>query len=168
MKCPVCSTEMVQKDFGADVDVCANGCKGIWFDQHELRKLDEKNEGLGNALEEALRYPRNNAGSRGQIACPKCSMPMQTHKYRNAQEVNVDECYGCGGFFVDSGELTEMRDYQMSDAQVTAYIDNLTNAIPEYAQAAKDLNAKQERVESIQKFTKFLTVSYWRKKFVPS
>ena len=60
MKCPVCSKEMVQENFGVNVDVCENGCKGIWFDQGELRRLDENNEGLGAALEQALRYPRSN------------------------------------------------------------------------------------------------------------
>ena len=53
MKCPVCGKEMVQENFGVNVDVCENGCKGIWFDQGELRMLDENNEGLGAALENA-------------------------------------------------------------------------------------------------------------------
>lgn len=165
MKCPVCNKEMVQENFGVNVDICENGCKGIWFDQGELWMLDEKDEGLGAALEAALRFPRDNAGKRGQIKCPKCSSSMQTHRYKNAQEVNVDECYNCGGFFLDSGELTELRNNHMTDAQVSAYADKIINSIPEYAQAMKDLEAQRKRVESIQKFTKFMTIGYWRKKF---
>jgi hypothetical protein len=47
MNCPVCSKAMVEKDFGGvRVDVCQDGCKGIWFDWMELIKLDEQNEGL--------------------------------------------------------------------------------------------------------------------------
>src|SRR5438876_1143343 len=99
MKCPACKQEMINKDFGGiQVDVCENGCKGLWLDQGELRRLDEKNEGLGAALEAALRYPSNNRGQRGQLVCPKCSIPMHTHKYNRAKEVNVDECYQCGAF----------------------------------------------------------------------
>ena len=74
MKCPVCGKEMVTENFGVNVNVCENGCKGIWFDQGELAMLDEKNEGLGAALEAALRYPRHNDGQRGQIKCPKCGI----------------------------------------------------------------------------------------------
>jgi len=165
MKCPVCGKEMVTENFGVNVDVCENGCKGIWFDQSELMMLDEKNEGLGAALEAALRYPRNNDGQRGPIKCPNCGIPMHTHKYKRAKEVNVDECYNCGGFFLDSGELTDIRNNYMSDVEVQAYVDKIINSVPEYAQAMKDLETQKKRLESIQKFTKFLTVNYWRKKF---
>jgi Zn-finger nucleic acid-binding protein len=165
MKCPACSKEMVEKNFGVNVDVCESGCKGIWFDQGELRMLDEKNEGLGSALEAALRYPRDNKGQRGQIKCPKCSIPMQIHKYKTAKEVNVDECYKCGGFFLDSGELTDIRNNHMSDAEVNAYAEQIINTVPQYSQALKDLDAKKARLESVQKFTKVMTVGYWKKKF---
>ena len=165
MKCPVCGKEMVTENFGVNVNVCENGCKGIWFDQAELAMLDEKNEGLGAALEAALRYPRHNDGQRGQIKCPKCGIPMHTHKYKRDKEVNVDECYNCGGFFLDSGELTDIRNNYMSDAEVTAYVDKMISSVPGYSEEMKKLDAEQKRLEAIQKLTKFLTVSYWRKKF---
>ncbi|MGA2916204.1 MAG: zf-TFIIB domain-containing protein [Sedimentisphaerales bacterium] len=166
MKCPVCNAEMVKKDFGVEVDVCENGCKGIWFDQGELRELDENNEGLGAALEEALRSPRNNQGQRGQIKCPKCDIPMHTHKYERAKEVNVDECYNCGGFFLDSGELTEIRNNYMSDAEVDTYVKQLLDASPDYQEMKEDLAKEESRAQAIQAFTRFMTVNYWRKKFI--
>jgi hypothetical protein len=165
MNCPVCKKEMVTENFGVDVDVCENGCKGIWFDHGKLEMLDQKNEGLGAALEAALRSPRNNEGKRGQIKCPKCSIPMHTHKFKRAQEVNVDECYKCGGFFLDSGELTEIRNNYMSDAEVSAYADKIANSVPEFSQARKDLDVEKKRRDSIQSFTKLMTVHYWQKTF---
>src|SRR6266480_2257052 len=133
MKCPVCGKEMVTENFGVNVNVCENGCKGIWFDQGELAMLDEKNEGLGAALEAALHYPRHNDGQRGQIKCPKCGIPMHTHKYKR-------------------------------DKEVSAYVDKIISSVPGYAEEMKKLDAEQKRLEAIQKLTKFLTVSYWRKK----
>ena len=89
MNCPVCQTEMLEKDFGGvKVDVCENGCKGIWFDWFELMKLDETNEGVGDALKQALAEPRVNDEDRAQIPCPKCAIPMHVHKYRNAKEID--------------------------------------------------------------------------------
>jgi Zn-finger nucleic acid-binding protein len=155
---------MVEKNFGIKVDVCENGCKGIWFDQGELVHLDERNEGLGQALQEALNYPRDNKGIRGQIMCPKCGIPMQTHKYNRAKEVNVDECYNCGGFFLDSGELTEIRDTYMSDEEVDAYMKKIIDAVPEYQKAKADLEKMESRLEAINKYTKFMRISYWLKK----
>ena len=100
MNCPVCSQLMVEKDFDFNVHICESGCKGIWFDHGELQKFDKKNARLGDALQAALNYPRTNDKKRPPLKCPKCNMVMHTHKYSSAQEVNVDECYGCGGFFL--------------------------------------------------------------------
>ncbi|UCD57386.1 MAG: zf-TFIIB domain-containing protein, partial [Candidatus Hydrogenedentota bacterium] len=114
MKCPLCKKEMVEEDFGGvKVDVCVIGCRGMWFDWFELSQLDDKHEGFGNALKEALDYPRVKDERRGEINCPKCGIPMLRHKYESAKEVNVDECYGCGGIFLDSGELKVIRDTHM-------------------------------------------------------
>jgi Zn-finger nucleic acid-binding protein len=132
MNCPVCEKLMAEEDFGGvQVDVCRDGCKGIWFDWLELVRLDENSEGAGAALEEALRSPRVNDADRGQLNCPKCGIPMQTHKYKSAKEVNVDECYGCGGFFLDSGELQEVRDNYMTEEEEEAYVQKLLEEFPE-------------------------------------
>lgn len=165
MKCPVCGKEMVQETFGVDVEVCESGCKGIWFDRGKLRMLLESNEGLSAALEAALRHPRNNDDKRGPIKCPKCSIPMQTHRFNRAREVNVDECYNCGGFFLDSGEITDIRDHYMSDAEVSAYTEKLISAAPQYAEGLKAMDAQEKRAESIHHLTRFMTANYWRKKF---
>ena len=90
---------------------------------------------------------------------------MHTHKFKRDQEVNVDECYNCGGFFLDSGELKEIRDNYMSDAEVKAYTDKIANAVPEYAQATQELDEEKSRLQSIENLTGLLTLHYWRKKF---
>lgn len=162
MKCPVCKKEMLVQDFGGvKVDVCKEGCKGIWFDWHELSKLDEKNEGLGNALKEALSYPRENDGNREQIKCPKCGLLMHIHKYISAKEVNVDECYKCGGFFIDSGELKAIRDNFMNREECDAYNQKLLLDNPHYNQARRDLAIEKLRTDAIKRYTRFLRVSYY-------
>ena len=162
MKCPVCSAIMVEEDFGGvKVDVCKNGCKGIWFDWTELVKLDEKNEGCGNALKEALQYPRVNDKGRGEINCPKCSTPMHIHKYKSSKEVNVDECYLCGGFFLDSGELRAIRDSFMSEDERESYAQKLINEVPGYKRSQADLAKEKLRAEAIRNYTKLIRASYY-------
>jgi len=122
---------MVEEDFGGVlVDVCKNGCKGIWFDWRELKNLDENHEGVGQALEEALESPRLNNADRGPLNCPKCGLKMREHKYKNAKEVNVDECYACGGFFLDSGELKQTRDSYMNEDEREVYVQRLISETP--------------------------------------
>jgi len=131
MDCPACCKSMVEESFGnIRIDICKNGCKGIWFDWGELKELDESHEGAGEALEEALKSPRINDTGRGPLKCPKCGMVMHAHKYSNAKEVNVDECYGCGGFFLDSGELREIREHYMSSEERDTYIQKLVDDTP--------------------------------------
>ena len=166
MKCPVCAKDMVQEDIGLQVHVCENGCKGIWFDHGELEKLDQVGEGMGPALEAALRSPRLNTVPRGPLKCPKCFIQMHTHKFQRDKEVNVDECYACGGFFLDSGELKEIRDHYMSDVEIKAYAEKIFNAVPGYGDAVHALDYEAKREAVVGNFTeKILGVLYWRKDF---
>jgi len=51
MNCPACNRELKEKPVsGIKVDVCENGCGGIWFDNFELKKVDEKHEAIGEDL----------------------------------------------------------------------------------------------------------------------
>jgi len=43
------------------VDVCVDGCAGIWLDHYELEKIDEQSEAAGAAL---LEIPGEIAPSR--------------------------------------------------------------------------------------------------------
>ncbi|MFH1062610.1 MAG: zf-TFIIB domain-containing protein [Candidatus Omnitrophota bacterium] len=162
MICPVCKADMVLENFGElSVDVCKNGCKGMWFDWMELGKLDEQNEGLGNALQEALSFERVNEADRGKINCPKCKLPMHIHVYASAKEINVDECYQCGGFFLDSGELKAIRESFMTEAEREAYAAKLLKDIPGLAEAKDNLEKEKARTKAIGRLTKFIRVSYY-------
>jgi len=162
MNCPVCDHEMVERDFGGvKVDVCEGGCKGIWFDWFELSKLDELNEGMGQALEAALNFPRTNTEERPRINCPKCGIPMHIHKYQSSKLVNVDECYKCAGFFLDSGELSVMRDSHMTEAEEQEYLDKLLEKNETFQQALLDQAQERERVAALSKFTRFFRLSYY-------
>ena len=162
MNCPVCKKSMVEEDFGGvNVDVCESGCKGIWFDWSELARLDEGNEGVGQALQAALSYPRSNDESRGQINCPKCDEPMHRHWYKSEKEINIDECYDCGGIFLDSGELKEIRDNHMSEQEESAYLQKLLDNMPVYQQWRRDLQKEKLRVDALMRLTRFLRLSYY-------
>ncbi|MBF0595370.1 MAG: zf-TFIIB domain-containing protein [Candidatus Omnitrophica bacterium] len=170
MNCPVCSKVMVQTDFGGvNAQVCANGCKGIWFEHGALEKVDENNEGMGKALEEALNSPRINDADRASLKCPACHMPMHQHKYFKAQEVNIDECYGCAAFFLDSGELSVIRRKAMTDAEVEAYTNRLVGDITgrpnevflDEQKIAQDDIFFSRRLSAINKLGEILDIHYW-------
>jgi Zn-finger nucleic acid-binding protein len=81
---------------------------------------------------------------------------MRTHKYSSAKEVNVDECYGCGGFFIDSGELGQIKDSYMSEEERDAYIQKLLDEMPEYADLKEDTERMEARAASCRKYGGFI------------
>jgi len=107
--CPACQTVMQRENFGiAFVDVCGDGCRGIWFDGGELARLDHERKGAGPALREALKAAATEAVER-PIRCPRCDVEMDTLAYELHQEVEIDSCPDCAGVFLDAGELAAIR-----------------------------------------------------------
>ena len=162
MKCPACGSEMIERDFGGVmVDVCGDGCGGLWFDWAELLKLDETNEGCGKALREALDSPRSTDEGRDRLVCTKCGTPMHAHLYQSSRAVTVDECYVCGGFFLDAGELKLIRNTFMTDEEEEAFTNKLLAGMPEYQEAKRNLDREKSRAEAARHLTRFLRLSYY-------
>jgi len=114
MKCPACSN-LLQEITIADVtvDVCKGGCGGIWFDNFELKKFDEPHESLGQALLEIERDESIVIDRTKRLGCPKCDdVVMMRHFFSVKKEVAVDQCPGCGGYWLDYGELGKIRIYR--------------------------------------------------------
>jgi Zn-finger nucleic acid-binding protein len=153
---------MVEKDFGGvTVDICEDGCKGIWFDWMELTRLDEENEGFGEALMAAMNHRRVNDENREPLKCPKCGLAMHAHKYKSSKEVNVDECYQCGGFFLDSGELRVIKESFMSEEERDQYIQKLLSEMPGYQEREKELERGKARTKAAYNMTKHFRLSYY-------
>jgi uncharacterized protein len=162
LKCPACGKTMVDQDFGGvQAHTCANGCKGIYFDWLQMQKRDHKNQGFGDALQAALQSPRSNDTNRERLHCPKCSLLMYRHQFALDKEVNIDECYGCGGMFLDSGELKELRDHSMSPQEEQAYLNKLVEDMPETKELERQEEKDEQRAEALAKYTRFLRLSYY-------
>jgi len=111
MKCPVCNNGLTLYPSGSIiVDVCVGGCGGIWFDAFELKKVDETNEPADGLL--SLTRERDlKIDTTKRLICPKCSeMAMMRHFFSARRRTIVDECPNCGGFWLDAGELADVRE----------------------------------------------------------
>jgi len=102
IRCPRDDTELRGRIvagtiFPFRIDECTK-CGGTWFDRGELRKVTHDAE-----LEKILRdyaTPGPNP-----IACLRDQAPMNR---RVIEDVEIDVCESCGGFWVDGGELQEL------------------------------------------------------------
>ena len=121
MTCPACGRELTTMTAGPiTVDVCVNGCAGIWLDHFELAKIDEQSESAGAALLEIPRDPSLSIDLDRRRICPKCEpqIEMMRHFESVARKVAVDECPDCGGIWLDAGELNVIRnEYPSAEAR---------------------------------------------------
>jgi hypothetical protein len=111
MNCPACANVLQKINVGdVEVDVCQGGCGGIWFDNFELSKFDEPHESAGEELLEIERNENITVDHTQRFKCPKCDdIVMMRHFFSVKKNVEVDECPGCGGFWLDAGELGKIR-----------------------------------------------------------
>jgi Zn-finger nucleic acid-binding protein len=145
MKCPACGSELVEHAFGsAHVAVCENGCDGIWFDWSELPRLDDRQEGFRTALRRALGQPEHAMERRLQLVCPRCGTPMRAYQHGYASHIDIDECHGCGGFFLDSGELGTLRDTYMPEAERREYAERLAQEVPRFRSTLEKLQEQSQ------------------------
>lgn len=120
MKCPRTGSQLKKvKVGGISVDV-SQGCGGVFFDNLELSKFESSHDLRGEALAKHLRQfnsPLLNENER--IKCPKCTdVVMMRRYYSPLKVIEIDECPVCAGIWLDTGELDEIQNNQLSGAEL--------------------------------------------------
>ncbi|MBD3222577.1 hypothetical protein GF314_15185 [bacterium] len=111
MNCPACNNPMSEHTVnGVTIDVCRDGCGGLWFDNFELDKVDEQFESVDSMLLDGPADPAPVMDTGARRSCPRCEgMVMMRHHVSVRREIEIDECPGCAGTFLDHGELEAIR-----------------------------------------------------------
>ena len=119
MKCPRCDVDLAQVTIeDIQLDVCKDSCGGVWFDRFELQKMDEPHEFTDENLIDVLAIespvPYDSTLKR---KCPKCEdTVMMRHFFSVKKEVEVDHCPKCAGYWLDEGELFQIRKQYKSES----------------------------------------------------
>lgn len=165
MKCPACERELQEmKVSDLVVDVCQDGCGGIWFDNFELEKVDEKHESAGEPL---LDIPRDESLTVDYTItrpCPKCDgIKMMKHFVSVKKEVEVDECGACAGIWLDYGELGKIRNQYATEEErknaAQAYFSTLFD--DHLAAMRAEGEEKLNKAKKIAKMFRFICPSYY-------
>lgn len=140
--CPACGEVMKKvysKNDSVFLDICVDGCGGIWFDNQEFEKFDEQHEDIDfilSKLEDKHFKPVADA----KRWCPVCAIPMVKTYASTRKEVVIDECYNCGGRFLDNDELVSIR----AQFQTASQADNEARQVFENDRTIKAAFANQE------------------------
>ena len=128
INCPACGKEMhkiFMQESGSALDVCLDGCGGIFFDGQELKHFDEQAESI-EELKQTMEGKTFEKTDETVIRiCPVCGNNMVKNSVSVKHEITIDECYNCGGKFFDHSELESMRGQYNSDDERIADIKRL-------------------------------------------
>jgi len=163
MKCPACGNKLQQMSVdNVTVDVCKGGCGGIWFDNFEIKKFDEPHESTGEHLLEIERNVGITIDHTKKRMCPKCDdVAMMRHFFSVKKEVEVDECPGCGGFWLDCGELRKIRSLFNTEKERKKAAEEYFDEI--FGEQLREMKAKNElnTAERITSIFRFVCPSYY-------
>lgn len=130
MNCPACANPLspiLVED--VEVDACHGGCGGLWFDNFELAKFDEPHE--SSLWEQVLVSvdPLIEVDYQAKRNCPRCHVPMARHFCTAQRRTQVDACPQCGGNWLDTGELAQLRAELHAKASLAQTKENLNKRL---------------------------------------
>lgn len=150
--CPACGKEMEKiyvERTQCFIDVCTNGCGGIFFDNREFKKFDEDHESIDEIKKVLEGKEFKPVDASYKRVCPACGMKMMKNSTSIKGEIIVDDCYGCGGKFLDYGELEKIRaEYKTEEERSQDVLNYLkTNMGQEYDAMHAHKITKQNKPE---------------------
>jgi len=125
MKCPACLNVLTpQPVAGITVDICEGGCGGVWLDAFELQRLGKYQGPETDFLLQIGREPAVVPDPIRKRQCPRCSEVKLKRRFFSAKrKIEIDECPGCGGLWLDGGELEAVR-RELDDNQKAPAVDD--------------------------------------------
>jgi Zn-finger nucleic acid-binding protein len=157
MKCPRTGEKLKPVTIsGVEIDLSL-GCGGVWFDKFELEKFDEVHEDAGEILVEHIQnfsMPLLDPSIR--LKCPKDpDVVMMRRYYSPKHQIEIDECPQCGGIWLDTEELSGIRDLFPTQNDLKKegekFIDNIMESkeVKAFEKESKELSTKLNNIKNI-------------------
>lgn len=112
LTCPSCGNALTeQKAVGVKAHVCMGGCGGLWLAIGDVRKITERLPGQGQPLLFIERADGVRLFRDPEHPCPHCKTTLlYRHCFSRKQDMEIDQCSKCGGYWVDPGKLALLGD----------------------------------------------------------
>ena len=165
MICPACGNKLSKLTVdNIEFDVCKGGCGGVWFDWFELQKVDEQHEAAGEALLDIQHDPNTKVDLSKKRKCPKCgNVVMMQHFFSVKRKIAVDECPKCGGFWLDCGELREIRNQFKNEEERKKAAQKFVKEVaqPKLKEMENESKEKYEKSRKVANMLRFVCPSYY-------
>ena len=149
LKCPACQKDMTKIFIpreGVNIDICLDGCGGMWFDNRELGYFDEQEEKIDEILNVISNKTFTEVDQMNHRSCPACGARMVKNFSSVKHAIQIDECYSCGGKFLDKNELQKFRDEYATEEDRSKDTVALM-----YSTVGKELLALQQQNEELKR-----------------
>ena len=120
MICPRTGSHLKTLKVGGIAIEISENCGGVFFDNLELDKFKNSDEIRGEALAKHLKqFNRKLPNEHERINCPKCENTVMMRRYYSPLKVvEIDECPGCAGIWLDTGELEKLQDIKLTESEI--------------------------------------------------
>lgn len=111
INCPACDKVMTKiyiPEENINIDICLDGCGGIFLDNRELKKFDNPDCNIDTILEAIKDRDFEPVDQEEVRICPICKVPMVKQGSGKAG-IQIDVCNTCGAKFLDNGELQAIK-----------------------------------------------------------
>jgi Zn-finger nucleic acid-binding protein len=152
------------QNHGVKLDVCMEGCGGIWFDWQELRKTDEVHEADAQFIEKLGQSKTTKIDLKKQLNCPMCEGVVMVRRFWSTKrQVEMDECGKCGGMWLDAGELTHIHSLFKTEAERRAEADRVYSEMfgSQMTKISQESNDKYQAAQKVAKALRFICPSYF-------
>lgn len=112
LECPACHKRLVKvslQSINVVVDVCLDGCGGIYFNNREMQAVMSSPKAFEEIKKLCEGKEFKKVDETNDRVCPFCGSDMVKNYTSYSKEVQIDECYRCGGKFLDNGELQKIK-----------------------------------------------------------
>ncbi len=162
LNCPRCHSSLAAITAnGVEVDICRNGCGGVWFDEKEYKKFDEASEDATPLL---LTSPSGAAPASNDVgpamSCPKCGEDGILARRASGPDdkITIDQCMRCSGIWFDVGELGTYRaQFKTEDERETAAdsflapaVDTILDQIEEENKRVKTITERYKNAVTVK------------------
>ncbi len=157
--CPRCGNEMKKiyiDEYNFHVDICIDGCGGIWFDNRELKKFDEIIESMDSIAKIYENKTFAISDTKENMNCPVCNSIMVKTPTNISKNVITDTCYSCGGTFLDYGELEKMRENNDTKEDfekhfLNEHSQNINQALTDNTRVLFEIPGRKKRIDFMYK-----------------
>jgi Zn-finger nucleic acid-binding protein len=148
MNCPSCRGRLRPVDYeGVEIDAC-DACHGEWLDAGELKKIVDRrrvefDQRERQAVAQAAKITPVALGDVARsLVCPKCGATTGPINYGGDTGIIIDRCTGCGGIWLDGGELEKIQ--MLIEGWEDTLPDDLKQQGPKLRRAAVERQRAEE------------------------